>query len=70
MWDLIYKYTPRFMTGVCLITRLTQGKVHYLLVTGLVVIPKNQNQVLAVVTFFNVFGKVFFPRVKEVIRHS
>lgn len=62
-----YRYFPRFMTGICLVSFTTNG-TRFRLLTGKVIYPKYQSNFIAEVHFLNVFGSVLFPTIKAIFR--
>jgi len=60
--DFLYRYTPRFTTGYCLLTVKGQYRYYRILVPGeRVVLTKDQY--LTEVRYFNWFGEVLEPTI-------
>ena len=68
MPKVIYRYLPRFHTGLFIVTKKPNGDYHYRFITGQVIYPEAPNQFIAEVEFLNVFGFVFAPIIIAILR--
>lgn len=68
MPEIIYRYFPRFHTGLFIVTKKPNGGLKYRFITGQVIYPSAPNQFIAEVEFLNVFGLVFAPNIIATLR--
>lgn len=68
MPEIIYRYLPRFHTGLFIVTKKPTGGLDYRFITGQVIYPSDPNQFIAEVEFLNVFGFVFTPKIIAILR--
>ncbi len=68
MRTLIYKYLPRFTTGLFLITPNRFGGIKFRLLTGQVQYPTQRNHYIAEVQYLNLLGLVLNPTIIAILR--
>ncbi len=68
MRTLIYKYFPRFTTGLFLIRPNRFGGFTLRLLTGQVQYPTQRNHYIAEVRYLNLFGLILNPTIIAILR--